>query len=160
MFASGGRGKWRRTARPDVPGPNDEREKALSPLLRPPRLTEFTDLRKGQRMGHLGTDRAETPPDSTRHLAQNSMGEGGRTFPQFPGVPPSVSGSRKKGGTATQPTQVGDKRHVGSLYGPIHEGKTFPWGSWHGYVGGHPPAATPSSPKTLGRSFLTGLALP
>lgn len=37
-----------------------------------------------------------------------------------PSIQKKILGSAKTCGTATHPMQVGDKRHAGSLCGPIH----------------------------------------
>ena len=77
-----------------------------------------------------------------------------------PSIQKKILGSAKTCGTATHPTQVGDKRHAGSLCGPIHEGKLSPRGSWSRCADVHPSTPTPYSPKASGRLFLTGLTLP
>lgn len=126
----GGGGKWRRTAPPE-PGPNDEREKALSPLLRPPPdLPNSRIYGRGRGLGRLGTELpAETPPAATP--SGPKFHGGGNYFISSPAIPRFIGmpGAAKKGGTATQPTQVGDVRHMGSLCGPIHGGNDFPQGS-------------------------------
>lgn len=91
------------------------------------RFTGFPDLREGQR---IGAPRCGLPGGNaaSRHAIWPKIpwGNGGVNPPIPRRTPVCWREPRKKDGTATQPTQVGDKRPVGGLYSPIHSGGSIP----------------------------------